>query len=228
MGNGMLPSWRSAVFWAAVAATLTACAPRETGRADNDTHAPRSLTVMSKGFVVAGPRGFCVDTRSSTSTEDSAFALLGSCSAISGNPADDKPRAPAVLSVSVAPADGPLDEAALDRLAAYLASDEGRAVLSRGEDDSAVVVLDVERTPGLVLIHARDGMTGDLQGDYWRAVFGVSGHIVSATVSGFAASPFDAVTGTALARDFAKAMRRANGDRAGGGGGLGSLLDRLL
>lgn len=224
MRNGL----RRAVFLAAMTALLTACAPREKPRSDNATLAPRSLSVMSKGFVVAGPRGFCVDTRSSTSTEDTAFALFGSCSAISGNPADDKPRAPAILSASVVPADGPLDEDALDRLAAFLSSDEGRAALSRGEGDTDVVVLGVERAPGLVLIHARDGMAaGDLQSDYWRAVVAVSGHIVSATVSGFAATPFDADAGTALARDFANAMRRANGERAGGGG-LGTLLDRLL
>lgn len=224
----MQRGWRGAVFLTAMAAGLTGCAPRDAARSDNDTLAPRALSVMSKGFVMAGPRGFCVDTKSSTFTEDTAFALFGSCSAISGNPADDKPGAPAILSASVMPADDPLDEAALDRLAVYLASDEGRAALSRGEGDTDVVMLDVERAPGLVLIHARDGMENDLQSDYWRAVFGVSGYIVSATVSGFAATPFDTDAGTALARAFARAMRRANGGPAGGGEGLGALLDRLL
>jgi len=225
----MQRGWRRAVFLAAVAIALFGCADTKQTRDDNDTQAPRTLQVMTKGFVVAGPRGFCVDTRNSRATEDSAFALLGSCSAISGNPADAKPRVPAILSASIVPADGPLDEDALDRLAAFLSSEDGRAALSRAEDDTDVAVLELERPPGLVLIHARDGMdAADLQGDYWRAVFEVSGHIVSVTVSGFAATPFDNDTGKALARDFAKAVRRANNARAPGGGGLGSLLDRLL
>jgi hypothetical protein len=225
----MQRGWRGAVFCSAMAMALLGCAQGEQARSDNGTHAPRSLQVMTKGFVVAGPRGFCVDTLNSRSTEDSAFALMGSCSAISGNPADDKPKAPAILSASIVPADGPLDEAALDRLAAFLSSEDGMAALSRAEDDTDVAVIDLDRAPGMVLIHARDRMDAeDLQGDYWRAVFEVAGHIVSVTVSGFAATPFDNDAGKALARDFAAAMRRANGERGAGGGGLGTLLDRLL
>ncbi|GGD37223.1 hypothetical protein [Sinisalibacter lacisalsi] len=193
-----------------------------------------SVQVMSKSFTISGPRGFCIDEAAMRETAAGAFVMLGSCAAISGNNRDAKPRIPAVLTASVAAAETPLDDAGLDRLAAFFATDEGRSTLARSEDAEEVVVLELSRDDNLVLVHARDGArAGDMAGDYWRGVFSLAGQLVTVTVAGFRAAPLDETAGTKLARDFAEAIRRANrapSERTavGGGGGLAAFFNRLL
>jgi hypothetical protein len=189
---------------------------------------------MSKAFTVAGPKGFCIDEGATRESSAGAFVMLGSCAAISGNQRDAKPRIPAVLTASVAPANATLDADGLDRLAGFFASDEGRAALARDEGIDEVIVLDLAREDDLVLVHARDGARrGDTAGDYWRGVFSSAGQLVTITVSGFRTNPLDKAAGAALARDFAAAIRRANGSEAApvparGGAGLASFFNRLL
>ncbi len=130
---------------------------------------------------------------------------------ISGNPRDATPATPAILTASVTPATGPLDDAALDRLTAFFSTGAGRAALARADDAGDVTLIDLDRDDGLVLVHAQDGDdSGDVAGDYWRAVFATAGQLVTVTVSGFREAPLDDKTGAALARGFVKAIRRAN------------------
>jgi len=192
-----------------------------------------SVEVMSKGFTVAGPRGFCVDPAAIRETDEGAFVLLGSCTVISGNPNDAVPNWPAVLTASVAPTAAPLDDPALDRMAAFFASPDGRAALARTETGGEATVLDLARADDMVLVHAEDGAkTGEMAGDYWRAVFTSGGQLVTITVSGFRATPIPAEAGARLARDFADAIRRANpapgASAARGSGGLAAFFNRLL
>lgn len=197
-------------------------------------HAPSSTQVMSQGIIVAGPKGFCIDDSATREDEEGAFVLLGSCSAISGNPRDAKPRRPAVLTASVAPAAQPLDEGTLDRMAAFFSTEAGRAGLSRADGGTPVEVLDLGREDGLLLVHASDGASeGNIAGDYWRGVFGLAGQLVTVTVSGFQEKPLDDRTGQALARDFVQAIRTANGAapdpaEAPIAGGLAEFLNHLL
>jgi len=191
-----------------------------------------SVQVMSKAFTIAGPKGFCIDEIATRETSDGAFAMLGSCAAISGNRRDAKPKTPAVLTASVAPASEVLDSEGLDRLASFFTTQAGRDALARDEGNEEVAVLDLSRDDDLVLVHARDGaQQGDIAGDYWRGVFSSAGQLVTITVSGFHATPLDEAAGAALARDFANAIRRANGSEPAGsqgGGGLASFFNRLL
>ena len=199
----------------AAALVLSGCMGGEVGAGSGAADWPRAparVQVMSKGFTIAGPRGFCIDESATRETEAGAFVLLGSCSAISGNPGDAKPALPAVLTASVAPATGPFEAPDLDRLAAYFSSQAGRATLSRAEDGAPVEVLDLGREPGLVLVHARDDTVGgQLASDYWRGVFQAAGQLVTVTVSGFREGGLDVATGGKLARDFVAAIRAANG-----------------
>lgn len=201
------------------------------GAGVSNARAPASVQVMSKTFTVAGPRGFCVDTSAIREKDDGAFVLLGSCSAISGNPRDAKPRRPAILTASVAPAAEPLDSAALDRMAAFFSTEPGRAVLSRADDAAPVEVLDMARDEGVLLVHASDGTDdGAVAGDYWRGIFGMAGELVTVTVSGFRETPLDDNAGADLAQAFIRAIREANPpkpDPAAETGGLASLFNRL-
>ncbi len=176
-----------------------------------DVRAPAQVQVMSKAFTIAGPRGYCVDPGATRDSAEGAFAILGSCAVISGNPRDATPATPAILTASVTPATGPLDDAALDRLTAFFSTGAGRAALARADDAGDVTLIDLDRDDGLVLVHAQDGDdSGDVAGDYWRAVFATAGQLVTVTVSGFREAPLDDKTGAALARGFVKAIRRAN------------------
>lgn len=192
--------------------------------------APKQTRVMSKGFTIAGPRGFCIDEAATRETPEGAFVMLGSCAAISGHTRDAQPRLPALLTASVVPAAVALDDGALDRMVAYLASPAGRAALARGDDAENVVVLDLVRDAGLVLVHARDGTrAGDLDGEYWRAVFETGGQLVTVTVSGYRNAPLPPEHGARLTREFVGAIRSTNAPgRAAPGGGLASFFNRLL
>jgi len=198
------------------------------------TRANPSIQVLSNSITIAGPKGFCVDEGATRQTDAGAFVLLGSCAAISGNRRDTKPKTPAVLTASVAPAGAALDSGSLERLAGFFSTAEGRATLARNEDTADVAVLDMSLSEDLMLVHARDGAKhGDTAGEYWRGVFSSAGQLVTITVSGFRAAPLDEKTGAALARDFANAIRRANASepaQAPGGGntGLASFFNRLL
>ncbi|GKY88778.1 hypothetical protein STA1M1_26470 [Sinisalibacter aestuarii] len=208
------------------------------GTGGTDAHAPASVQVMAKSFTIAGPRGFCIDPGGTRDSAESAFAMLGSCAVISGNPRDAKPKAPAILTASVTPLSDPLDDATLDRMTAYLATDDGRAALARADGVGEVTVVDLGREDGLVLVHARDGTsTGDMAGDYWRAVFATADKLVTLTVSGFRTAPLSDDAGADLTRAFVAAIRRANPASAppaatvpetGGGGRLASFFNRLL
>jgi len=177
--------------------------------------APAQVQVMSKGFTIAGPKGYCIDNGATRETAEGAFAVLGSCAVVSGNPRDAKPRRPAMLTASVTSATAPLDAAALDRAAAFFATEAGHAVLARGDDGAVATVIDLERDDGLVLVHAEDGESaGELSGDYWRGVFEAAGQLVTVTVSGYRDAPLDDRAGAKLARAFVAAIRKANGGAA--------------
>lgn len=227
---------RTAVVVLTVSSLLAACEGGGFGDAMTPTFGGRTsglaqaappgarLTLASKNFTVAGPRGFCVDKTATRETETEAFVLLAACQTLSGEDSDDegapKPAHPAILTASLAPGAGTVDEATLDRLAGYFTTDAGHAALAR-HDGGKTELLDLNREPGLVLVHARDGVAAGsrsvgLAGDYWRAVFAAAGTLVTVTVSGFASAPMDAATGQALTRDFVAALSAANTrDRAG-------------
>lgn len=193
--------------------------------------APAQVQVLSRNFTIAGPKGYCIDTGAKRESGDGAFAVLGSCAVISGNPHDAKPRQPAMLTASVIPAVTPLDAAALDRTAAYFATEAGQAALARGNGGGSVAVIDLVREGGLVLVHAEDGESaGDLAGDYWRGVFEAAEHLVTVTVSGYREAPLAERAGGRLARAFVAAIREANGSPAqpdSTAAGLGAAGDRL-
>lgn len=180
-------------------------------RRDDGPRAPAEVRVMSNSFTIAGPKGFCIDNGGTRESDDGAFAVLGSCAVISGNPHDAKPRHPAMLTASVVPTDAALDDIALDRMAAFFSTEAGRVALARSDGAEEVSVIDLERDDGMLLVHAEDGdQAGDVTGDYWRGVFETAGQLVTVTVSGYRAAPLEAATGAGLARSFATAIRKAN------------------
>jgi len=209
----------------------------ERGPAPTNAHAATYVQVLPTGFTVTGPKGYCIDTSALRETGDRAFAVLGSCAVISGNPRDTQPAQPAMLTASVTPAAVPLDDAALDRMTTVFSTGEGHAALARADGAGDVSVIDLTRVDGMLLVHAEDGDdAGQVTGDYWRGVFETDGQLVTVTVSGYREAPLDEKSGAKLTRKFVSAIRKANGGRGGiaagegetaGGGMLRGASERL-
>lgn len=155
-----------------------------------------SVTVLDGAVRITGPKGYCPDTETLHSADDSAVVLLGRCFAESETPA-------ALVSVTVGQAGTgqPSDGA---ELAAFFASDTGRATLSQRGRSGDIEVLTALSSKGVFLIQVQDRN----QPPYWRAMTALAGRMVSVRVNGPELSPPE---GRALVEATVRALRRANG-----------------
>lgn len=204
---------------------LAGCAggPEVMRRATSDLRMPpETVSVARRSVVVGGPAGYCVDRRGSRLSGGAAFVLLGSCASIAQDARAGAPRVPGVLMATVD------DEAsgaeaiglAIDQLEAALGSPAGRAALARDGRAGSVTVLDSRREGDALFVYLRDtgeGVAPGLAQDYWRGVFGAGGHLVTASVVGFADSPMTTDTGLGTLRGFVERIRQETRQKAAGG-----------
>ncbi|PID36435.1 MAG: hypothetical protein CR993_05040 [Rhodobacterales bacterium] len=205
--------FRSLVLLGLVAA-LSGCFgegfPQLSGRGEAPAGKAPQKAVLLGSFNVEGPRGFCVDTGSVRERGGEAFAVLGSCSAISGNPKDAKPKMAALLTVSVTAVELALDAGALDQMTAFLSTETGREMVAR-KGAGAATILDLSRGENHVLVLANDGGgKGKLSDTYWRAIFAAGGRLVSATASTYRGQEGGSDAARALLEDLMTRLRRAN------------------
>ena len=95
-------------------------------------------------------------------------------------------------------------------LAAFFASAQGRATLSRDGRASDVRVIEALSVGDAFLMHLQDR---DL-GDYWRAVVGIKGRLVTLSATGTPAVPLNPKDGRKVLDAELNAMRLANRDGA--------------
>lgn len=165
----------------------------------------RSVSLLDGTIVAVAPPGYCLAPGAGRRSGDSAVVLMGRCSA--GSEAE-----PAVLTLSVGPAGSAGAMAAGGaELAAYFTSAEGRAALSRRGRAGDVAVLEAVGVDEAFLLHVRDGAVGD----YWRAVTGIRGRLVTVSAAGPDGQALAEGKGRALIEAAVAALRRAN---AGGPG----------
>ncbi|MEO1154731.1 MAG: hypothetical protein AAFX59_12815 [Pseudomonadota bacterium] len=175
--------------------------------------APERVAVTGDAVVVSGPPGFCVDGSVTRDTGQSAFVLLGSCASISRDPAQPRPAVPGILTVSIGPPASAAVAEQVTSLDAYVRSDAGRAAISRRGDAEDLVILETLAVDGALYIHARDtGSAGGAQigDDYWRALMGVGGHLVTASVVSFPDQPMSRDVGFELLDSLAARLRGVN------------------
>jgi hypothetical protein len=162
--------------------------------------ASRPVAILGGEVKVAGPRGYCVDTKASQSGADSAVMIIGRCSDASDVP-------PAAITATVGEAGSAAVMAAgPDPLAQYFASTEGRAALSRDGRADAVVVQDIQSVDGVIILHLTDSAIGE----YWRAVMGVQGRLVTLAVTPPEGQPLTVAEGKLLLDRAIAALRAAN------------------
>ncbi|MBM7069524.1 hypothetical protein [Actibacterium sp. 188UL27-1] len=208
--------WRS-LFAASLALALTGClgdgsqANRGFGAAIFSRAAPTQVSVREGAVTVAGPAGYCVDTRSSRLNDSTAFVLLGSCAGLSGRAATPENRTlDALLTATVAPG-GTAPVEAFER---FFTTDAGRAALAQDGDPAKVDVFETEIQGDVFLMHLQDsGLSDlpDLAADRWRAVFTMNGAVVSATVIGLRGHNMGSERGMSLAMRFAQRIQQASG-----------------
>lgn len=175
---------------------------------------PRLSSVVAGSVIVSGPVGFCVDTLASRDGESSAFVLMGSCRALGAGIFAPAPRTSAILTASVI-AGGAGFAADIEGLASFFAGEAGRAALSRSGDPASVEVLETLGWNDAFLIHAQDssaadGTGQDVEPDYWRAILGINGQLVTLTALGHRSRPLSAAQKRAVLGAFIVRMREVN------------------
>ena len=155
-----------------------------------------STEVLDGALRVVGPRGYCPDSDTLHSENDSAVVLLGRCFA-------ESKAEPALVSVTVGQpvAVAPGMDA---ELASFFASDAGRATLSARGRAADIDIVSALSAKGMFLIQIRDRD----QTPYWRAMTAMAGRMVSVRANGPTLSPTD---GRKLVEATVAALRRANG-----------------
>lgn len=160
----------------------------------------RAISVLGGSMTVAAPSGYCVDKASARQQNDGAVVLIGRCNGRSQSP-------PAVISVTmgVAGSAGVMADGGT-ALSAFFGSTAGRAALSRTGDAATVEILQAASLDGAYALHIAETDAGN----YWRAVLGLSGRLVTVSVQGPEGAALDGATGQRLLGAAIVAMRKAN------------------
>jgi len=207
--SGRRPGLRAGAPAAALAFTLALA-----GCADlTSAFSPAtSLTVARGAVVVAGPRGYCIDRRLTRTGEGESFVVMGACSAFPFG-TDNPVGQAAVLTATVG---GEVTTGAFDPdvVEGFLRSAQGRATLSRSGRAETVDIRQVRQDPAVLSLMIRDttavGEGPPVDPTYWRAIFLVRGHLVTATVMAFHDSPLSMDQGFFTLADFVNRIRAAN------------------
>lgn len=159
-----------------------------------------SASILGGSIVVAAPRGYCIDTAASQTAGESAVMFIGRCS-----DSADVPAA-AITATIGETGSASVMAAGTDGLARYFASAEGRAALSRDGRAETVAVQEVLAGEGVVILHLNDAAIGE----YWRAVLGIRGRLVTLAVTPPEGRPLTVPEGKLLLDRTIIALQRAN------------------
>lgn len=164
----------------------------------------RPVPILDGSIIMAVPGGYCIDPAASQTGDDTAVMIVGRCS-----DAGEVPPAAITATVGAAGSAAVL-AAGTEALAQFFASTEGRAALSRDGDAEAVTVKDIRTAEGTIILHLTDAAVGE----YWRAVLGVRGRLVTLAVMPPEGQPLTVAQGRLLLDQAIGAVRAANPDAA--------------
>lgn len=160
----------------------------------------RQIAVLDGAIQVAAPSGYCVDKGSARQQNDGAVVLIGRCRAGTQVP-------PALISVTI----GGVASASVISdggvaLAAFFETADGRAALSQTGQANNVQIAQTATVEGAFVMRIVDTDVGE----YWRAVLGISGRLVTLSVQGPQGSTLAPRAGQQLLSATIATMRRAN------------------
>lgn len=162
----------------------------------------RSAPVLNGALSVAVLPGYCVDRGAGREERDSAVVIMGRC-------ADTAAVAPALLTVSVGSGGSAgVMTAGGPALAAFFTSAQGRATLSRDGRAGDIRVISALGSGDALLLHLQDRQIGE----YWRAVVGVKGRLLTISATGTPGVPLAPADGRKLIDRLLAAIVAANAD----------------
>jgi hypothetical protein len=158
------------------------------------------VALFDGAMTLAAPAGYCIDPAAVQQSGDTVVAVLGRCAATST-------ATPGLLTVSVGqPGSAGVVTAGGEALAAFFTSTEGRRVLSRDGRAQDVQVRQAVGRPDAFVMRITDRAVGD----YWRAVTGIGGRLVTISATGAEAAPLSPEAGRTLVDAAVSALRAAN------------------
>ena len=163
--------------------------------------ATRQVAVLGGEVRVRAPEFYCIDTKSARASEDTAVVLIGRCNAAGQ-------VAAALVTVTVGrTASAGVMLAEPEALRAFMSSPAGRRALSRSGQAADVAVLESGVLGGdRLMLHLNDRE----EGEYWRAILGIKGRLVTISASGAEGVPLTPAQARRLVDQTVAAMRAAN------------------
>jgi hypothetical protein len=159
------------------------------------------LAVLDGAITVAAPKGYCIDKDASVSRGAATVLLIGRCN-------DQGQVAAAVVTLTIGgPASAGVLAAGPQALGEYFASNAGRKVLARDGDADHVKIVQMQSDGRGLLLHLND----DVAGDYWRAITGLKGRLVTISASGVAGAELTPPQARALVTDTMALLEKRNG-----------------
>lgn len=160
----------------------------------------RQAPVLGGAVTMGLPAGYCIDRSASREGADSAVIIMGRCNSAAS-------AVPAIVTASVGrPGSAGVMTASPAALAAFFATPEGRATLSRDGKARDVRLITALTSGNALLLHLADRR----QGEYWRAFVGARGRLVSISASGTPGIPLAPEAGRQLLDTFVAALATAN------------------
>lgn len=160
----------------------------------------RRAPVLGGSVTMGLPAGYCIDRSASRETEDTAVIIMGRC--------DSAAKAvPAIVTTTVGrPGSAGVMTASPSDLAAFFATPQGRATLSRDGRPNDVRLISAATSGKALVLHVADRR----QGEYWRAFVGVRGRLVSLSTTGTPGVRLDPAAGRQVLDSFVTALVAAN------------------
>lgn len=187
-------TWISKTLCAVSLVALSGC------QLEPGTGAARSAPILDGAIQIGVPAGYCIDGGASREARDGAVILMGRCT-------DGAKAIPALLSVSIGQGGSAgVMTAGGPALAAFFSSAQGRATLSRDGRASDIRVIEALGAGDAFLLHLTDRSIGE----YWRAVIGLKGRLVTISATGTPDLPLAPADGRKVLNAAIEAMRRAN------------------
>lgn len=160
----------------------------------------RAAPVLGGALQIGVPPGYCIDGKASRESRDTAVILMGRCT-------DAMKATPALITVSIGQGGSAgVMTAGGPALAAFFASTQGRATLSRSGRAGDVKIIAALGAGDAFLLHLQDRNVGE----YWRAVIGVKARLVTLSATGTDALPLDPAEGRKILEEAVQALRAAN------------------
>ncbi|WP_143598891.1 hypothetical protein [Pseudothioclava arenosa] len=206
---------RSIFRWARLgvgvfALALAGCVVPETG-------APIPVQTQARiaggEIVIAAPRGFCVDPKTLRDAPGASFVLFGHCPAMARDPAQPRPSAPVLLSVTLGPEDNLSDSARIKTIAAFFETDIGRATLARSGRTEDVDLIEARSGQGRLLLKIRDRSAPASVAEaqvFWRMITVIEGRIASLSVMPLAENQVSDARQRELLVEFISQIRAVN------------------